>query len=114
MGLYRVTRQEAMAIPSCGHDVTYALPNLRVRGACVVFPPCPECQSTMLVVRCVVHPEGAPAAMLERDVAIHTLHQRVCALGLFADASAGEGVEAVHPLAKDDDVVEAVSARRNG
>lgn len=113
MGLYRVTRVDAQALLGCGHDVTFVLSDLKVKGNRVLFPICPECRRAMFTVISVDHGKNVPSGVLERDTAIHTLHKRVHELGQYADGTVRDDISsAMHPLAKNDAVVEAPSARR--
>jgi len=113
MGLYRVTETQAQVVLGCGHDVTFEIADCRVRGSCVHFPVCPTCRKAYGMVLCVVHGNEAGSDVLERDAAIHTLHARVHALGLFMDGAKPEEVKSdMHPLARKESVVEALSAKR--
>jgi len=113
MGLYRVSETQAQIVLGCGHDVTFEIADCRVREESVYFPVCPTCRRAYGIVRCVVHAKEAGPEILERDVAIHTLHKRVCDRGLHLAGTTvdGGGID-VHPLAREDAVVEALSAHR--
>lgn len=111
MGLYMVTRDSASAVLGCGHDVTFPMSDLRVRKNMVHFPICPMCRRVFFSVACVEAENPSPAR-LERDVAIHTLHKRVSALGLYMPNARAEDVTAdMHRLAKKNAIVEAPSAK---
>lgn len=113
MGLYKVTRTQAQVVIGCGHDVTFEISDLKVYKNQVMFPVCPVCKKAYTIALCILRGSEAPAGVIERDTAIHTLHQRVQALGLYREGAKPEEVlEAMHPLAKVDDVVEAPSAFR--
>lgn len=112
MGLYRVTRDTASVVFGCGHDHSFPLSDLRVRGRVVEFPICPTCRSVYLFVQCVTCVD-VPPRLLARYRAIQTLHKRLHDLGLHADGSTATDMDAsMHVLACDEDVVEDHSRKR--
>lgn len=104
MGIVRVTREDASVVFGCGHEHTFGMEEMQVRGRVIEFPPCPTCKRVLLFVQCV---DGqAPEQLVPRYRAIQTLHQRLVARGRFAPGSTGDVGASLHAMACDDDVVE--------